>query len=79
MSHKFSIGQTVVYTPDAGEILRSATRGTITRLLPKEVEDYQYLVRVDPDSLDRRVRESQIRAVETNSETETTRADIRTA
>jgi hypothetical protein len=61
MSHRFSVGEAIIYTPGAGEILRAATRGTITRLLPKEGGDYQYLVRVDPDGLDRRAMESQIR------------------
>jgi hypothetical protein len=60
MSHKFSLGQTVVFTPGYGEVLDTATKGTITRLLPKEGADYQYHVQVDPHGPERRARESQL-------------------
>jgi hypothetical protein len=60
MSHKFSVGQTVVFTPSAGEVLGTATKGTITRLLPKDGADYQYHVQVDPHGPERRALESQL-------------------
>jgi hypothetical protein len=63
MSHKFSLGQAVVFTPDYGEVLSAATKGTITRLLPKEGADYQYHIQVDPDGPKRRARENQLRTL----------------
>jgi len=60
MSHKFSLGQTVVFTPGYGEVLGIATRGTITRLLPKEGADYQYHVQVDLCGPERRALENQL-------------------
>ena len=63
MSHKFSLGQAVVFTPDYGEVLSAATKGTITRLLPKEGADYKYHIQVDPDGPKRRARENQLRTV----------------
>jgi hypothetical protein len=63
MSHKFSLGQPVVFTPAPGEMPDIVTTGTVTRLLPKEGGEYQYHIQVDPDGLQRRVRESQLRSV----------------
>jgi hypothetical protein len=63
MSHKFSLGQAVVFTPGACEVLNVATKGTITRLLPKDGTDYQYHVQVDPDGPARRARENQLQPV----------------
>jgi hypothetical protein len=65
MSHKFTVGQAVVFTPDAGEVISSlATTATVTRLLPMGGDgEYQYHVKVDADGLLRRARESQLRAV----------------
>jgi hypothetical protein len=63
MSHKFTLGQAVVFLPDYGEVLSTATKGTITRLLPKEGADYQYHVQVDPDGPKRRARENQLQTV----------------
>jgi hypothetical protein len=60
MSHKFGLGQAVVFMPDYGEFLSTATKGTITRLLPKGGADYQYHVQVDPDGPGRRARENQL-------------------
>jgi hypothetical protein len=62
MSHKFSIGQTVIFTPETSEI-HTPTRGKITRLLPIDGTDYQYHIQAESDGLVRLVRESQIRAV----------------
>jgi hypothetical protein len=65
MSHKFAVGQAVVFTPGAGEILQTATQGRVTRLLPMEGADYQYHVSVgDEAGPERRARESQLRAVD---------------
>jgi hypothetical protein len=62
MSHKFTVGQAVVFTPDAGEVISGlATRATVTRLLPMEGAQYQYHINVEADGLQRRVRENQLR------------------
>jgi hypothetical protein len=63
MSHKFSLGQAVVFTPGFGEVLSATTKGTVTRLLPKEEANYQYHVQVDPNGPVRRAREDQLRTV----------------
>jgi hypothetical protein len=63
MSHKFSIGQAVVFTPSTIEVLQGATQGIVTRLLPKEDADNQYHIQVASHGPERRVRESQLRAV----------------
>ena len=63
MSRKFSLGQSVVFMPGDFEVLKTATRGTITRLLPKEGADYQYHVQVETDGPGRRARENQLRPV----------------
>jgi hypothetical protein len=60
MGHKFSIGQVVVFTPDAGDALQTAVRVKITRLLPIEGSQYQYHVQTESDGLERRARESQL-------------------
>lgn len=64
MNHKFAVGQAVVFTPVAGEVLQTATQGTITRLLPLVGADYQYHVRVGDDGPERRALESQLRTVD---------------
>jgi hypothetical protein len=63
MSHKFGLGQVVVFTPGFGEVLTTATRGVIQRLLPKDGADYQYHVQIDPDGPARRAREDQLQAL----------------
>jgi hypothetical protein len=60
MSHKFSIGQAVVFSPGAREILNIATRSKITRLMPKEGAEHQYDIQVESDGLQRRAREYQL-------------------
>ena len=62
MSHKFNLGQAVVFTPEACEVLETATKATVLRLLPKDGADYQYHVQVRPDGPARRARENQLRA-----------------
>jgi hypothetical protein len=61
MTHKFAVGQSVVFTPGPGEIMSTETRGTVTRLLPKGDVEYQYQVEFGPDRQQRRVQESQLR------------------
>ena len=63
MSHKFSLGQAVVFSPGAYEVLKITARGKITRLLPREGAEYQYAVELDSDGLQRRVLERQLRSV----------------
>jgi hypothetical protein len=53
----------VVFTPAAGEMPDIVTTGTVTRLLPKEGGEYQYHIQVEPDGLQRRALESQLRPV----------------
>jgi hypothetical protein len=63
MSHRFAVGETVIFTPDAGEvsIVSLPTMATVTRLLPMDGGEYQYHVKVDADGLLRRARENQLR------------------
>ena len=60
-AHKFALGQTVVYSPEVAD--KVATKGKVTRLLPKEGADYQYHVQFGPTGPLRRAKESQLRAV----------------
>jgi hypothetical protein len=60
VSRKFSLGQTVWFTPGGFEVLEAAASGTITRLLPKEEHGYQYHVRIDADGANRRANENQL-------------------
>ena len=62
MAHKFTLGQSVVFSPGAGDILNVATSGKITRLLPMEGADYQYHIEVGPAGQQRRVVEKQLRS-----------------
>jgi hypothetical protein len=64
MSHKFNLGQAVVFTPEAGEVFGTATKATVLRLLPRDGTDYQYHVQIEPDGPARRARENQLRAAE---------------
>jgi hypothetical protein len=64
MSHKFNLGQAVVFTPDSGEVLATATKATVLRLLPRDGADYQYHVQIEPNGPARRARENQLRAAE---------------
>ncbi len=62
MSHKYSLGQAVVFSPGAGEIAGNLTSGKVTRLLPKEGADYQYHIQLGPEGQQRRVQEKQLRS-----------------
>lgn len=59
-SHKFKIGQTVVFTPNMSHV--STARGSyeIVRLLPSETADCQYRVKNSRDGHERVVRESDL-------------------
>ncbi len=61
MSHKYNLGQSVVFTPGAGDAIDIASKGKITRLLPKEGKSYQYYVQVT-NGPQRRVQEDQLRS-----------------
>jgi hypothetical protein len=63
MSHKFSLGQAVVFSPGAHEILNIATRSKISGLRPREGAEYQYDIQVESDGLQRRALEHQLRPV----------------
>ena len=60
MSHKFTVGQSVVFTPGIGEVAANKlpVRATVTRLLPRNGTDYQYHIQVVTDGLLRRAQES---------------------
>ena len=47
MSHKFSLGQAVVFSPGAHEALNIAAMSKITRLMPREGAEYQYDIQVE--------------------------------
>jgi hypothetical protein len=61
-SHKYAIGQAVVYSPGSSGIVDGATSGKVTRLLPKEGSGFQYHVQFGPNGQQRRVDEAQLRA-----------------
>lgn len=59
--HKFTVGQTVDFSP--GPYEKDANRGryTIRRLLPSETHDLQYRIQNVADGRERVVLESQLR------------------
>jgi hypothetical protein len=61
MSHKFAVGEVVVFLPDAGEITHLAAMATVVRLLPMEAGGYQYHIHVGIEGVQRRAREDQLR------------------
>jgi hypothetical protein len=63
MSRKFTVGQVVVFVPDAGEIGINSlpTTATVARLLPMEGGEYRYHIHVGTESVLRRVRENLLR------------------
>ena len=63
MSHKYAIGQGVVFSPGPGEIVGNDARGKITRLLPKGDTSYQYRIQLDVEGGERRVQEDQLQSV----------------
>jgi hypothetical protein len=63
VTHKFSLGETVVFSPGSGRALAVPTRGKITRLLPKEGTEYQHHIQFGPDGEQRMAREGQLRII----------------
>ena len=59
-AHKFSVGQTVRFSPDRNQ--QAAVRGTFTvvRLLPEAASVLQYRVKSQLDGHERVVREDQL-------------------
>jgi hypothetical protein len=66
VTHKFSVGEIVVFSPGSGRALAIPARGKITRLLPKEGIEYQYHIQFGPEGEQRMARESQLRFVESS-------------
>lgn len=62
MSHKFRVGQPVLFSPAIKDVGIRSGSCTVTRLLPKEGDDYQYHIQCTADGHQRRVQESQLRA-----------------
>jgi hypothetical protein len=63
MTHKFSLGEEVVFTPGSSVAMRVPTRCKVTRLLPKEGTQFQYHIQFGPDSQQRMAQESQLRFI----------------
>jgi hypothetical protein len=61
MSHKFTLGQAVMFSPGAREVLCVTSVCEITRLMPMEGAEYQYDIRVESDGRLRRALEHQLR------------------
>lgn len=68
MSHKYGLGQSVVFSPGPSDMRDSATAGKITRLLPKEGADYHYYIEFGPEGRQRRVWEKQLRVAAPTAE-----------
>ena len=58
--HKFAVGQTVRFSPDARSSANLRGNYRILRLLPAEANDHQYRVKSVLDGHERVVRESQL-------------------
>lgn len=59
-SHKFSVGQTVLFT--SSPISRPGASGTykVVRLLPSDGDDYQYRIKNSGEAFERVAKESQL-------------------
>lgn len=63
MSHRYPVGQPVLFVPGDEDIMNTSTDcGTVIRLLPKDGTDYEYHVQFGAEGERRRVRESQLRS-----------------
>ena len=60
-THRFSLGQDLVFMPDSDFFIRSPKRCKVTRLLPKEGAQYQYHIQTEAEDHQRRAEESQLR------------------
>ncbi len=63
MAHRFALGQHAEFLPGPGEPVAERGRCEVTRLLPQDEGEWQYLVRSTKADHERRVRESQLRAL----------------
>lgn len=59
-AHKFAVGQTVRFLPDARSSASLRGLYKVVRLLPAEANDHQYRVKSALDGHERVVRESQL-------------------
>jgi hypothetical protein len=59
-THKFSVGQTVQFSPDRGQEVVVRGSFTVVRLLPEEASVLQYRVKSRLDGHERVVREDQL-------------------
>lgn len=59
-SHKFEVGQTVLYT--SSPITRPGASGTykVVKLLPSDGDDYQYRIKNQGEAFERVAKESQL-------------------
>lgn len=63
MAHAFKLKQVVEFLPGPGEAAAERGRHEVTRLLPRDGGEWQYCVRGTSGGVERRVRESQLRAL----------------
>jgi hypothetical protein len=59
-AHKFSVGQTLNFSPDLGEDKKSKGRYKVVRQLPETDNVLQYRIKSETDGQERIVREYQI-------------------
>jgi hypothetical protein len=59
-THKFSVGQTLNFSPDAGEDRKSKGRYKVVRQLPETGNMLQYRIKNETDGQERVVREDQV-------------------
>jgi hypothetical protein len=62
VTHKFSIGQAVIFVPRPGEFT-ATSEAVVKRLLPSIGSEFQYHVQIVADGIERRALESQLRGV----------------
>ena len=62
-SHRFAVGQVVVFLPGPDELAAEGCRYEVTRVLPRDAGAWQYHVRGACGGHERRVREAQLRAL----------------
>ena len=59
-AHKFSVGQTVHFSPDRGQEVAARGRFTVVSRLPEAAGAFQYRVKSQLDGHERVVREDQL-------------------
>jgi hypothetical protein len=59
-THKFSVGQTLNFSPDVGEDRASKGRYKVVRQLPETGNMLQYRIKNETDGQERVVREDQV-------------------